>query len=286
MKRVIVGLDASTEASSALNWTCAHTTPDAEIVAVRAFELHWIASAQLAVPVIPEDAELAAREALESLIAESADARVTGVVREGRAGEVIVGESAGADMIVVGHRGDSRIALMLGSTTNYVLHHSELPVVVVRGDRLDVAAPLRKVVVGVDDHDMTDTGGENASVRALRWAYSLPGVEKIRVVYAWHLPPLAIGVYPALTADFEGMDEAAYAVIDRVVAAAGPAPDGVVIEPASVRGTPGIAMVDESQDADLIVVGSRGVGALRGLILGSTSSEAVAHSHCPVAVIR
>ena len=286
MKRVIVGLDASTEASSALNWACAHTAPDAEIVAVRAFELHWIASAQLAVPVIPEDAELAAREALESLIAESADARVTGVVREGRAGEVIVGESPGADLIVVGHRGDSRIALMLGSTTNYVLHHSELPVVVVRGDRLEAAAPLRKVVVGVDDHDMTDTGGENASVRALRWAYSLPDVETIRVVYAWHLPPLAIGVYPALTADFEGMDEAAYAVIDRVVAAAGPAPHGVVIEPASVRGTPGIAMVEESQDADLIVVGSRGVGALRGLILGSTSSEAVAHSHCPVAVVR
>lgn len=286
MKRVIVGLDASTEAGSALNWACAHTTADAEIVAVRAFELHWIASAQLAVPVIPEDAELAAREALESLIAESADARVTGVVREGRAGEVIVGESAGADMIVVGHRGDSRIALMLGSTTNYVLHHSELPVVVVRGDQHDVAAPLRKVVVGVDDHDMTDSGGENPSVRALRWAYSLPGVEMIRVVYAWHLPPLAIGVYPALTADFEGMDAAAYAVIDRVVAAAGPAPDSLVIEPASVRGTPGIAMVDESQDADLIVVGSRGVGALRGLILGSTSSEAVAHSHCPVAVVR
>jgi nucleotide-binding universal stress UspA family protein len=286
MQRVIVGLDASSEASRALNWACAHSDPDAAIVAVRAFELHWIASAQLAVPVIPEDAELAAREALDSLIAETGDARVTGVVREGRAGPVVVAESAGADLIVVGHRGDSRIALMLGSTTNYVLHHSALPVVVVRGDRPDVTAPLRKVVVGVDDHDMTDAGGDNESVRAVRWAYSLPGVEQVRVVYAWHLPPLAIGVYPALTADFEGMDEAAYAVIDRVLAAAGPAPDGVLIEPASVRGTPGIAMVDESQHADLVVVGSRGVGALRGLILGSTSSEAVAHSHCPVCVVR
>src|SRR5690606_32623929 len=154
---------------------------------------------------------------------------------------------------------------------NYVLHHSEIPTVIVRGDRTDIAVPPRRVVVGVDDHDLGDDqdgAAENASVRALRWACALPGVEHVRVAYAWHIPPMAVGLYPAMVADFERMDEAAYGVIDRVVAAAGAAPDGVVLEPASIRGTPGIALVEESREADLVVVGSRGVGALRGLLLG------------------
>jgi len=286
-RTIVVGLDASPEAGIALEWACAHAAPDDRIVAVRAYELPFVAAAQFAVPVLPEDAELAAREALDKLVAETGDERVDAHVREGRAGPVIVAESGNADMIVVGHRGDSRIAMMLGSTTNYVLHHSQQPVVIVRGDLPDVAAPTRRVVVGVDDHDLTDDrAGENASVRALRWAYALGGVERIRVVHAWFVPPLAIGVYPSLAADFEGMDEAAYSVIDRVISAAGAPPAGITLEPASVRGTAGIALVEESREADLVVVGSRGVGALRGLILGSTSSEVAAHSHCPVCVVR
>lgn len=288
MARIVVGVDASSEAQAALQWARQVAAADDRIVAVRAFEMPWIASAQMAVPVIPEDAELTAREALDALLGEVADDRIDGIVREGKPGGVLVAESKGADLVVVGHRGDSRIAMMLGSTANYVLHHSEIPVVVVRGDRSDIEVPPRRVVVGVDDHGLGDAEGEaeNASVRALRWAYALPGVVHVRVAHAWHIPPMAIGVYPALAADFELMDEAAYGAIDRVLTAAGPAPDGVEIERASLRGTPGIAIVEESRQADLVVVGSRGVGALRGLLLGSTSTEAAAHAHCPVAVIR
>lgn len=289
---IVVGLDASEEARDALSWATAFARPDDRIVAVRAFELQWIGMAGAAVPMIPDDIELTAREALDKLLGEIGDTRVEAVVREGRPGAVLVAEAerVTADLVVVGHRGDSRIAMMLGSTANYVLHHAEAPTVVVRGERTPDGTAIRRVVVGVDDHELDTEGeggvGDNASARALRWAYTIPGVEHIRVVHAWHLPPVAVGVYPAITADFEALDEAAFAVIERVRAAAGPAPDGVDVEPASVRGTPGWGLVDESHQADLVVVGSRGVGTLRGLLLGSTSAEVAAHAASPVCVVR
>lgn len=286
MSTIVVGLDASPEARDALQWARTYAGPDDRILAVRAFDLQWIGLAGVApVPIIPDDLELSAREALEKLLGEVGDDRVEAVVREGRPGLALVAEAERADLVVVGHRGDSRMAMMLGSTANYVVHHATVPTVVVRGERGGDGEPVRRIVVGVDDHDLDDND-DNAASRAVRWAYQVPGVEHIRVVHAWHLPPMAVGVYPAMTADFEALDEAAFAVIDRVLAAAGPAPDGVEVEPASVRGTPGWALVDESHDADLVVVGSRGVGTLRGLVLGSTSAEAAAHALCPVCIVR
>ena len=286
MITIVVGLDASPEARDALQWARTYAGADDRIVAVRAFDLQWIGLAGVAaVPLVPEDLELSAREALDKLVGEVADERIEAVVREGRPGPALVAEAERADLVVVGHRGDSRVAMMLGSTANYVLHHNTVPTVIVRGERGGSGEPVRRIVVGVDDHHL-DKADENASVHAVRWALQVPGVEHVRVVHAWHLPPMAVGLYPAIAADFEALDNAAFAVIDKVLTAAGPAPEGVVVEPASVRGTPGWAMVDESRDADLVVVGSRGVGTLRGLILGSTSAEVAAQALSPVCVVR
>jgi nucleotide-binding universal stress UspA family protein len=182
--------------------------------------------------------------------------------------------------------------MMLGSTANYVVHHSSRPVVVVRGWVMEEDAevtPPRLVVVGVDDHDLDPEhpeSGENPSVRAVRWACGLPGIERVRVVHAWFLPSLAIGVHAEIAAETEEMDAAAQAEIDHVLAAAGPPPEGVELVSEPVRGTPGFALIEESRDADLVVLGSRGHGGFSELLLGSTTAEVSAHSHCPVAVVR
>ena len=206
------------------------------------------------------------------------------VVHQGHPGRSLIAEADERDaaMIVVGHRGNSRVSMMLGSTANYVLHHTQRPVVVVRGEHAD---PPRKVVVGVDAHDL-DGAAENESVRAVRFAYGLPGVERVRVVHAWFLPALAIGMFADVSADLDAMDAAAQANIDRVVAAAGPAPAGVEVVGEPIRGTPEFGLIEESRDADLVIVGSRGRGGFTGLVLGSTSATVAAHSHAPVVVVR
>ena len=145
--------------------------------------------------------------------------------------------------------------------------------------------PPKRVVVGVDAHDL-DESAQNESVRALCFAYSMPGVERVRVVHAWFLPALAIGMFADVSADLDAMDAAAQAAIDRVVDAAGTPPPGVEVVTEPIRGTPEFGLIEESREADLVVLGSRGRGGFKGLLLGSTSSAVAAHSHAPVVVVR
>jgi len=278
----VVGMDGSVEAGAALTWARTNAGRDDRIVVVRAWELQTML--EEAGPETGEPGGFAelAKYALDKSLASVSDQRVVPVVGRGRPGEVIVNEAKDADLIVVGHRGDSRIALMLGSTANYVLHHARCPVVVVRGtaDR-----PVRRVVVGIDAHH---PGGEaeNESVRALRWAYALGGVEEVCLVHGWFLPPIAFGMTGSTQLDVQALDQSAAAQIELVAEAAGPAPDGVKLTRRVVRAPGAVALTDASSDADLVVVGSRGRGALRGLLLGSTSAEVAARAHSPVAVIR
>jgi nucleotide-binding universal stress UspA family protein len=280
----VVGVDASPESSEALDWARGVARPEDRIVVVHAWELPLVTGYDMVVTVDPGEIEQLSKQGLDELVDRVGDGRLEPVTRQGHAGRAIVAEADDADAaaIIVGHRGDSRVSMMLGSTANYVLHHTERPVVIVRGDH---AGTPRRVVVGVDDHDLAE-GEENESVRAVRWASSLPGVEEVRVVHAWFLPALAVGMFATVAAEMETMDTAAQAVVDRVLTSAGDAPDGVRVVGEAVRGTPGFALIEASRDADLIVIGSRGRGGFTGLLLGSTSAEVASHSHAPVAVIR
>ena len=53
-----------------------------------------------------------------------------------------------------------------------------------------------------------------------------------------------------------------------------------------VEGAPSAVLVDESRDADLLVVGSRGLGGFSGLLLGSVSQQCAHHAACPVVIVR
>ena len=293
-RTVVVGADWSTESQRGVEWACALAGPQDRIVLMHAWLMPVVAGYDMVLAVDPTQLTRSASDALNELVAEIGDPRIVPVVRQGHAGRELVAEADDEDaaMIVVGHNGNSRVAMMLGSTANYVVHHSSRPVVVVRGWVMEEDAevtPPRLVVVGVDDHDLDPEhpeSGENPSVRAVRWACGLPGIERVRVVHAWFLPSLAIGVHAEIAAETEEMDAAAQAEIDHVLAAAGPPPEGVELVSEPVRGTPGFALIEESRDADLVVLGSRGHGGFSELLLGSTTAEVSAHSHCPVAVVR
>ena len=285
----VVGVDASPEADQALDWTRRITGPDDRILVVHAWELPLVTGYDMVVTIDPSEIEQLSKQGLQEVVDRTGDARLVPITRQGHAGRALVAEADASDaaMIVVGHRGKGRMAMMLGSTANYVLHHTARPVVIMRGEPV---IPPRRIVVGVDDHDLADgdeTGAsENESVRALRLAYSMPGVAEVRVVHSWFLPALAVGMFATVAAELESMDAGAKAIVDHVMAVAGPPPEGVRVVGEAVRGTPGFALIEASRDVDLVVVGSRGRGGFTGLLLGSTSGEVASHSHAPVAVVR
>ena len=72
--------------------------------------------------------------------------------------------------------------------------------------------------------------------------------------------------------------------LDRMLASANT--EGLALDPVVTAVPAPQALVDRSADGDLLVVGSRGHGGLRGLVLGSVSMQCVLHAHCPVTVVR
>lgn len=134
-----------------------------------------------------------------------------------------------------------------------------------------------RIVVGIDASDY--------SREALRWAisFSQPG-DTIELVHAWDLPAVAgveaLDLEPgpfAVAADRLLRDAA-----DEVLEDEERQLVDLVFSP--VNGRPAGALVQKSEDAELIVVGRRGRGGFRSLLIGSVSHEVVHHARCPVVV--
>jgi nucleotide-binding universal stress UspA family protein len=134
-----------------------------------------------------------------------------------------------------------------------------------------------RVVVGVD--------GSGASLEALHYAVQQAALlhGTVTVVAAWQYP-MSYG-WTAVPPGFDVEADTQAMVEDAVRRTAGDAP-GVPIDISVVEGHPAAALVQAAQDADLLVVGSRGHGAFAGMLLGSVSTNCAQHAPCPVVIVR
>lgn len=136
------------------------------------------------------------------------------------------------------------------------------------------------IVVGVD-------GSEHA-VRALRFALDEAKIRGcgLKAVSVWHIPAAAYdGGWAPTPVDFGNLEEATRALLDQSLADAGAADSGVEVVPVVREGQAADVLVQEAADADLLVVGSRGLGGFRGLLLGSVGQQCAHHAPCPVAIV-
>jgi nucleotide-binding universal stress UspA family protein len=110
---------------------------------------------------------------------------------------------------------------------------------------------------------------------------------QLHVVHAWR--PLPHYAYPSLTPEeyHPPFEEGARKLLDEQLEHIDEA-GGVVAGSHLVAGRPADAILDlaEKVEVDLIVVGSRGLGPLRRLVVGSVSGEIVHHADLPVLVVR
>ncbi|TLP60874.1 universal stress protein [Microbispora triticiradicis] len=205
------------------------------------------------------------------------DLEVTTELAEGTVVETLRAASAGADALVVGSRGTGGFSgLVLGSVGLGLTGHAPVPVVVVRRPHRD---EYHEVVVGFD--------GSPHSEAALEFAFEEARARRARVhaVYAWEAPifsPFATGYIATMREAFEEESRSARL---RLAPWREKHPDVPLVESA-VFGHPVPALAEASLVADLVVVGSRGLGGVRGALLGSVSHAVLHRAHCPVAVVR
>jgi nucleotide-binding universal stress UspA family protein len=145
-----------------------------------------------------------------------------------------------------------------------------------------------EIVVAVD--------GSDASRDALRWAADEARLRSapLVVVHAWTFVPPQPYADPAGLAlpagDLPGQlsaesDAAQFALDAAVQDALGEQPD-IEVERKLVEGDAGEAVVAESADAELVVVGSHGRSGISAALLGSVSRHVVSHAACPVVVVK
>ena len=140
------------------------------------------------------------------------------------------------------------------------------------------ALEVKRIVVGVD--------GSPSSAEALEWAVAearLTGAT-IDAVYAWDPAPVEGSGLPQR--EMEELREAVKKRAARIVRELDGHSSDVRIRPRTVAGTAAQVLVDASEKADLLVVGSRGLGGLKGMVLGSVSHHCAAHAHCPVVIVH
>ncbi|MFI5593939.1 universal stress protein [Amycolatopsis sp. NPDC051758] len=293
-KAIVVGLDASDESAAAAAWAAREAEERGRpLVAVRAFDWHWPpmpVPTSGAVSVLEPNAE-----GVRSAVQAQLDRGVAEIRREHPGLEVgaaladghpaialaTVADETDAELVVVGASGSGAVErVLLGSTASELVRTTHRPAVVVRGTAQRSNAD--RVVVGVD--------GTPTSRRAMGFAldFAARHGHRVGVVHAWTeslLDPMLESFMPQ-----QGGENGLRAIAEFLVSSQledwrAQYPD-VPVEHVGPEGRPAGALLEQAEDAAMLVVGSHGRGPLRRTLLGSVSHRVLQHAPCPVAVLR
>ncbi|MFI1460530.1 universal stress protein [Nocardia carnea] len=285
---VVVGTDGSAASHRAVRWA-------AETAAQRGRTLHIVhgldltaaaaalGSFDLLAPGITDNIRRRGAEYITSAthLARSVapGVQIRPEVCEAEPARLLIARSADAHMVVLGAAGDSGTFTHLGSTLLAVVAHGRGSIAVVRhrGTELQPGGGY-PVVVGID--------GSPRSQSALAAAFHEAAERKSRLVavHAWCDQRFdRFAGYPNTITDPVVATAAQTLLSEQLAGWQEKYPDVPVIRKVYPAG-PVHQLIGWSRLAQLVVVGNRGRGGFRGLLLGSTGNALVQHAHCPVMV--
>jgi nucleotide-binding universal stress UspA family protein len=293
MAHVLVGVDSSEASRRVLRLAAQEARlSDLPLRVVHAWTTPlWLGAVSGMAPTVLLPAEVA-RQGAEQVLDAALDAcseldrdRTTSRVLNGDAGRSLVDLSDDAAMLVVGSHGETQLeGALTGSVAHYVLHHARCPVVLVPVTE-DRPAPVRRVVVGLD--------GSPEALQALEWALGQAARHEcpLLVLHAGltTMPPDHVPGRHGISLTRQSFDdaEAAWARwLDEAVRTAVEAASSVVkVETRVVTDSAAWALTNAASPQDQLVVGSRGRGGFKGLLLGSVSTQCAHYARGVVVVV-
>ena len=284
MDGIVVGIDESAPAAAALRWAIRegrlHDWPVTAVLAWDYLGQHHGAAPEAFDPGYDERSAAMALDELVGRVAGPPAATIGRTTIFDHAGPALVEASIGAELLVVGARGLGGFReLLLGSVGRYCLHNATCPVAVIRRTEGSLDDGPDRVVVGID--------GSETSQRALAWAARESRVRQcpLMVVHAYALGYVGGLEYGASLLHPDVLEQAAHQLVDDALASIDTT--GLTAAPERVVTNTGAAaaILEAAGYAGLVVVGSRGMGGVKGFVLGSVSHQVTHHAPCPTVVI-
>jgi nucleotide-binding universal stress UspA family protein len=163
--------------------------------------------------------------------------------------------------------------------------HAPCPVVVVH-PMAPGTAPSARILVGVDGSEGSRTALAAAVEEAARTGAAVEAVVTYAAADFW--TDLTSVVVPTADEIRSSLLEHTQQLVDEVLTQLPDRPEAAAptVRTTVVEGTAGEVLVHRARSADLLVVGSRGRGAFRGLLLGSVALHCAMHAPCPVMVVH
>ncbi len=287
-QKILVGIDGSANAAAALAWAVSEAEArGASVEAVYVWHEPSMAySAAGYIPPVVGDVEDMAQLILDDTLKIVPDIPDVKIGLRGASGAPVdiltrAAEEPDVAMTALGTRGHGGVAgLLLGSVSHAMTHHSRKPLAIIPGNCLDTGPQQskQKIVVGVD--------GSEESKLALRWAAAEAAARDVSLeaVMVWSTPSRVVPAHPPLSALSLADQESKVEETLRAVVA-GVDTNGVDVECTVVSGHPAAALLARAGTAQLLVVGSRGLGRARETISGSVSHACTHHASLPVVVV-
>jgi nucleotide-binding universal stress UspA family protein len=290
--RILAAIDGSSDAKAAIAWLGRLPLPGDQTIKVVTVVVPPIGFAELdtaravRAELIAEARRLVDNTASELRIGGGSAEGEAIFERDPRGAIVAAAREWGADLIVMGARGLGAVArFFLGSVSLAVARRAPCPVLVCKGSPRD----LNTITVALD--------GSNHARQALEWltgVFGLPPSIRLRllgVVAVQHYPsstPTILGsALAAAVADLKA-DRRARIEAQLSAAAASLRSRLPAVETAVLTGEPRDMILSdiERRGADLVVLGARGLGRVRRLLLGSVSESVLTHAVCSVLIVR
>lgn len=274
---IVVATDGSRHSQAAVAWASDEAAALKEPLRIVHIVKPWEPQPGVDLPLLVTEAGRdVLRKAEAAATKRNPDLDVATALRSGDVLEQLADESSTARMLVTGSRGRGGFTgLLLGSTSLRIVAESNAPVVVVREHHDEQCG---QVVVGID--------GSERSQPALGFAleYAAANDAQVHAVFAWEIPVVS-SIEPGIGVWYEQLEASNDELVRQELDPWRERFPGVVVTASMPTGNAALALCEAGRGADLIVLGTRGQGVAKSLMVGSVTHAVLHHAPCPVAVI-